>query len=435
MAENPSVWGRMVARFQGEVPGATLEAYRRASLPVFELMDRAEARREACIADGMDPWTIPPATRAEILCAWNAFVLQTVGNDILDADYAGDPDTAGYVPRVTEAQLMSFFGQVERWMDRAHQAQANPDYRLDVEVPADLPPWSGGEPSPPSHLRGLLKAMDAVSEHGAAAMRFLPETAPAGPEQAARQTQIHRIRQLYASAQGKARYAAEMHGAEPSPEVRERVEPYVRETIERFYELGQLIADPPLAVRDAQPPAPAVEPPPEPAALPPAPVTPPHAAPASGPGRRRLAAQRTFDVWCLTHPAARQELGGDARALSALEQLWAGNPDPERTLDLHDEILEALDRGAVGYAEDEGGGIRYFYQCPWGPVYVAREAVALGSQRIWKGEQFILDVVAEHRKAAGLFTRDLLVGRFERVRPLYKKPQFGARYVAPRLDR
>ncbi|HST60457.1 MAG TPA: hypothetical protein VLK84_17285 [Longimicrobium sp.] len=408
MAENPSVWGRMVARFQGEVPGSTLEAYRRASLPVLELMDRAEARREACIADGLDPWTIPPATRAELLCAWNAFVLQTVGNDILNADYTDDADTAGYVPRVTADQLMSFFGQVEGWMDRAHQAQANPDYRLDVEVPARLPPWSEVDPSPPSHLRGLLKAMGAVGEHAAAAMRVLPDTAPAGPEQAERQKQIHRIRQLYASAQSKARYAAELHGAAPSPDVRGRVEPYMREALERFYELGQLIADPALAR----------------GGLSAAPVAPPAGNPPEG-DRPLLPSDPGFDKLVLTAPAARNWLRTNGEARVSIDRFWRQDPDPAATLAIHAEIEAALARGDVAYATNPSTGRRVgpWYRCPWGPVYVARRELRLDGVLLRVGEQFVYDVGVWDDVGDGTFTR--------RIRPGAVHPTRKAAYLHP----
>jgi hypothetical protein len=410
MTENPSVWGRMFARFQGEVPGGTLEAYRRASLPVFELMDHAEARREACIADGLDPWTIPPATRAEILCAWNAFVLQTLGNDILNADYAGDPDTAGYVPQVTEDQLMSYFGQVEGWMDRAHQAQANPDYRLDVVVPAALPPWSKADPSPPSHLRGLVKAMAAVGEHAAAAMRFLPETEPAGPDQAERQKQVHRIRQLYASAQSKARYAAEMHGADPSPGV--RVQPYVREAIERFYELGQLIADPTLAGG-----GPAV---------------------ATGllsvgspadPDRPLLPSDPGFDKLILTAPAARDWLRTNGEARVSIDRFWRQDPDPAATLAIHAEIEAALAWGEVAYATNPTTGWRVgpWFRCPWGPVYEAKQQVWLDGVLLRPGEQFVYDVGAWDDTGDGAFTR--------RIRPGAVHPTHKAAYLHPGAPR
>jgi hypothetical protein len=404
MAENPSLWGRMFARMQGEVSAETLEAYRRASLPVFELMDRVEARRLACATDGLNPWTIPPATRAEFLCAWNAFVLQTLGNDILEADYAEYPTTAGFVPPVTADQVMAYFSQVEGWLDRAHQAQANPDYQLDVDVPAELPPWSEVEPSPESHLRGLLQAMRAVGEHAAAAMSILPETAPDGPEQ---QKQLNRIRQLYASAQSKARYAAELHGADPPPTVRERVEPYAHEAIQMFYELGQLIADPSLVGGGAK------------AALPPAEKReerPPEGAKKKGAqGRGKelvLPRQPGFDDWCLTDPTARDALKKDRKAVKAIRQMWGMDPDPARTLAIQAEIDAAFERGD---AIEDDVRIGHWFRCPWGPVYVAQKPVTLGGVRLKSLQQFVFEVSAAGVNHGSGFTRRILPDNFHRT--------------------
>src|SRR5687768_11445 len=164
MPPNPTLLGRVYAWLQDEVPATTLEAYRRASLPVFEVMDLAERRRQECATAGLDPWAVPPATRAELLCAWNAYVLQTLSNEFLDADYEASPATVGYVPPVTARQVLAFYEQVEEWLDRARQAHASPDYRLDVEAPAELPGWSAAHPSTPGHLAGVLRAMRALAE-------------------------------------------------------------------------------------------------------------------------------------------------------------------------------------------------------------------------------------------------------------------------------
>jgi hypothetical protein len=394
MTEEPSVWGRMFARFQGEVPADALEAYRRASLPVFELMDQVEARRQACTADGLNPWTIPPATRAEFLCAWNAFVLQTLGNDLLEADYADYPATAGFVPRVTAEQVMAYYAQVEGWLDRAHQAHANPDYEMDVDIPAELPPWSDVEPWPESHLRGLLQAMRAVGEHAAAAMGALPETAPDGPE---RQKQLNRMRQLYASAQSKARYAAELHGADPSPGVRERVKPYAREAVEMFYELGQLIADPTLVdgtVRAEK-------------------KLPPGKEPSKADPRFALPRQPGFDEWCLSDAAARTRLKNDRKARKALDQLWGMDPDPARTLAIQAEIVAAFQRGDVGHAEAGGERIGYWFRCPWSPVYVANRALTLGGVRLKAQQQFVYEVSAAGVNHGKGFVRRVLPGTYQ----------------------
>jgi hypothetical protein len=392
MAANPTFLNRMLARFQGEVPATTLEAYRRASLPVFELLDQVEARRLACAMEGLNPWTIPPATRTEFLCAWNAFVLQTLGNDILDADYAEYPATAGFVPPPTGEQVMAYYSQVEAWLNRAQQAHANPDFQLDVSVPADLPPWVPAGDHHASHLLGVLQAMRAVGDHAAAAVAFLPERAPEGPEQQDQQAQLNRIRQLYASAQTKARYASDLHGTGSSPEVHERLEPYAREAIELYYQVGQLVADPTLTRgkenRNAK-----------------------RRGGKKGKGRP-LPGQPGFDEWVLTDPDARARLKADPKARKAIQQLWNMDPRPERTLAIHSEIQSAFDRGDIGYAMSGRGRIGHYYRCPWGPVYVAKRNIMLGGTRVSALLQFVFEVGGDPRDRGKPFQRRVTWGAF-----------------------
>jgi len=244
MAAKPTGWNRFIANLQGEVSAAELEAFRHASGAVHELMEQVEQRRLACRIDGLDPWTVPPATRAAFLCAWNAFVLQTLGDEYLDADYRVEPRTPHFVPPVTAEQVLRFYEPVEGWVNRAWQAQANPDYRLEVDVPAPLPAYLEVDSLPPAHLDGLLHAMRAVRDHAGAAMEFLPATPPAERE---KQLHLNRIRQLYASAQARARYAEDLCGTDPVPEVRERATEHARAAIAQLYLLGQLVSDPELA--------------------------------------------------------------------------------------------------------------------------------------------------------------------------------------------
>ena len=253
MAPKPTGWNRLVARLQGEVPAAELEAFRRASGSVMELLEQVERRRLECSIDGMDPWTVPPATRAAFLCAWNAFVLQTLGDQLLDADYRAEPRTPHFVPPETAKQVLRFYEPVEGWVNRGGQAQANPDYRLEVDVPAALPAWVQADPFPAAHLDGLLHAIRAVRDHAGMAMESLPATPP---EEREKQVQLNRIRQLHASAQTRARYAEDLCGTDPVPEVRERAAEHAQAAISQLYLLGQLVADPQLAA--GRTPAPAL---------------------------------------------------------------------------------------------------------------------------------------------------------------------------------
>lgn len=254
MPPKPTGWNRIVARLRGEIPAAALEAYRRASGAVFELFEQVERGRLEAAIDGLDPWSVPPAKRTAFLCAWNAFVLQTLGNEILDADYRGDPPTYGHVPPATARQVRAFYEPVEGWVNRAYQAQANPDYRLDLAVPARLPAWEGGETAAPAQLQGLLHALRTLLGHADAAMTSLPETIADAPD---RQAQLNRIRQLHAGARARARYAEELAGVDPVPEVLAKAGAHARDAVEQVSLLGQLVADPGLA----EAPAPAALPP------------------------------------------------------------------------------------------------------------------------------------------------------------------------------
>ena len=380
----------LYCRLSGEVPADTLEAYRRANGPVYDMLDRVERRRLECRAEGMTPWTVPAAIQIQMLCAWNSFVLQELGDRFLDADYACNPATVGYVPPITHDQTLAFYGQVENWLTRASQADANPEYHLDVVVPADLPPWSEVEPCPNSHLHAMIEAMRSVSDHARAAMIFVPDNETLQNHKL--ETQANRIRQLLAAAQSKATYAEQLHGDNPTRDVHERVEPYVKEAIELFYKLGQYIAMPDLADRQPEPPL-------QPGIL---------------LSKPKLPWERGFDPWCLTDPAFVDEAKKDKAAVKAIDKLWRLDPAPALTLSIHAEISAALARGDIEYAFDPKLKVRvHFFCCPWGPVYLVRRPVTLDGKRLKTMQQFVFDVTGEGMNLGHSFRRRILTGAFQ----------------------
>ena len=389
------MWTRVVSRMRGEVPADTLEAYRRASLGVLELLQQGDTLRAKGQVEGQTAWTLPPNVQAFMLCSWNAFVLQSLGNEFLDADYRDNPATAGFVPPITADQVMSFYSQVEGWLNRALQAQSNPDYRLDVRVPASLPQWSQVEPCPKSHLHGMLTAMTSIRDHVSGAMTFLGVNPPTEPEQLA---QFNKIKQLHAAATAKARYAEDLHGGDPTPEMHERVEPHIKESIEAFYKLGQLIAMPSLAT-DRPPPTPFGS-----------------TGVSRAPGKRRLAlpGEPGFDPWCLTDPKARSKWRADPDARRAIDTLWELNPDPEKTIRIQEEINEALQRGDIRRAHDRNGApLGHFFCCPWAPIFEAVRPVTIGGRNLTPIEQFVFDVNAEGFHLGNPFTCQIMVANFQ----------------------
>lgn len=388
-----TLWNRFVAATRGEVSADTLEAYRRASAGVYDALEHAESHRAHESNGGRNAWTLPPSTRAEILCAWNAFVLQTLGDRFLDADYEGHPGSVGFVPPVTGDQILQFYTQVEGWLNRAQQAHHNPGYALDVAVPAELPPWSEVEPCPNAHLHGMLAAMAAVRVHTEAALAFLDASPPEGAEQ---ERGRDLIRQLHASTSTTARYAEEMMGGNPSRDVHERVEEHAKRAIEGYYLLGQVLAMPELAARALGPSRSGGKP-----------------SQSGAQARSPMPNEKGFDMWCLTDPDAARKFKQDSEARQAIKTLWSLDPDPRRTLDIQAEIDAAQKRGDVGYAQGRGGKkLGHFFCAPWGSVYVVKRPVTLGGRRLRVMEQFIFNVTCEGVNLGAPFEREIMTANF-----------------------
>lgn len=396
MTRQPNLWGRLLCHLQGGVSADTLEAYRRASLAVYDMLNHVEQKRAEARTAELHAWAIAPATQAEMLCSWNAYALQSLGDQLLDADYEADPATVGYVPPVTAEQVLAFYSQVEGWLSRAQQAHSNPTYQLDVAVPADLPPWSKVEPCPVPHLKAMLETLRALRDHADVAVKYFEDVPPPAEKQAA----VGYARQLWAAASTKARYAEDLWGGVHSAELHAQIEQHAKEAIERLYRLGQLLAMPDLIEAEMRRGT---------------------ATPTSVDGGQRRASafpgQRDFDPWQLTDPATREQWQQDARARAAIADLWANDPNPDRTLQIQSEIDAAFQRGDITYATDRfGQRLGHFFCCPWSPVYLVKRPVKIGGKRLSAMQQFTFDVSAEGMAEGEPFKREILAASFEPTR-------------------
>ncbi|MFI6600056.1 hypothetical protein ACIBHX_27760 [Nonomuraea sp. NPDC050536] len=363
---------RMAAALKGEVRADELEAYRRAGGIVYAELQQLEAAGEQL-----------PSRR---LCTWNAFVLQSIGEHLLDADYAADPGTAGYVPPVTARQVGACFAQVEGWVSRARQSAGNPAYRVDKELrlPADLPAWAEADPCPLPHLNGMLAAARAIRLHAEVALGGFEERATTWDRES-----LQRLRQLAAEAATAADYAEGLLHNDPGPRMHEAIEQRLQRALELYYHLGQLIAMPSLiasytGVRQAAPPAqvPRVDP-------------------------------AGFDPWCLTDPQKRHTWQADPRARQAIKEMWDYDPDPVATLRVQAEIDAALRAGTIAFATNERGQpYGSYYCCPFSAIYLVRMPVVIAGKQLRAMQQFAYEVSAEDVPRGGRFKRELIVATF-----------------------
>lgn len=380
----PGLMTRLAAAMHGEVAATTVDAYRRAGAVAYQDITDAEQLRLNLTESGGGLWAATPAEASRLLCSWNAFALQTLGDELVEADYRADPATVGYLPPVTAEQAAAFLGEVEHWSARARRAASDATYDVTAEIslPVTLPGWVEVEPCPRAHLAAMLAAARAMRGRAEAAMADLLRTPP--PE--GKQEAVERLRGMAAQADSVTSFGEALWSPGANSEVHERVENSLRRGISDYYQLGQLLAVPALLYRQNA-----------------------AAAPVSG-KPLPLPGQPGFDPWCLTDPRVRAHWQTDAAALRAIGGLWRYDPDPVATLAVQSEIDAAVAAGSV--IAEIGRGPRHFYCCPWGAIYQVRRPVAIAGRQLRPMEEFVYDVSAEEMAKGGEFTRQLIVGPF-----------------------
>lgn len=376
----PGLFGRLVAHLQGEVAADALEAYRRAGAGVYALNDELDRIRLDAFVEGDGPYQAAPAVKTALLCGWNAFALQLLGDQLLEADYRSEPRTIGYVVPETAEQALAYYSQVAAWLSRAMQAIHNPSYDLDASVPAPLPAWVDGPECPETYLEGLLDGLHRLRVHAEAALGEFRRTYGDGDPRA-----LGAIEGTAAEASAAADYADGL-GAGDVDEVRTEVLGHARRAIERYHLLGQFLAMPHLATR------------PVPKASRPRPLHATRRLP--GPG------EKGFDRWCLTDPRIVKSPKRIRAANTSVEKMWGADPDPSKTLKVRTDIDAALHRDDIAYDSS------HYYECPWSAVYIAKRPVKIGVVNVEPLQTFTVTI--DMSGPGGRFRRRVLIGSFYR---------------------
>ena len=397
MTQAAGVWARIVAGMHGEVPADTLDVYRLAGSAVYDLLDRVHRQREEAKVDGGGPWAASRALQFQIAFAWNAFVLQALGDEFTGGEHAAP----GFLPRVTAEQAAAFYHQVEPWVSRANQAASNPDYESDVHLPAELPPWVEVEPCPRAHLSAMMAALRSIRGRAVLAIGAFEEGEV--PDEHRRRFGL--VRQRIAAGdssrvRGPALDRRPVAAAARADRAAGRGR--ARGPLRRGTDAGAAGAgagDRPAGLGH---------------------VGAAGHADAAGPG------SPGFDPWCLTDPQTRDRVRGDESARRAIDELWRRDPNPVATLDFQSRIDAALAAGLIARTR------QHYHRCPWAPIYVVLRPLQLSTMRLRQLQHFTYDVSAEDMEAGGAFRRRLLVSTFSPVhevddrRPEQRAPSGGS---------
>ena len=198
--------------FRADVLLSEVEPYRRAGSDAYDLFENA-----------------PPASWTG-LAAWNAFLLQVYGDNLISACSSGR-----YV--ATEAVVFSrrLFEQANAWVEEARKTQASESYRFGFDFPYPLPHWF-------DELRSnaQLTAMRATLDTGR--MRTASGVAGFAGEEGPRD----KLRVLQAQVDAESVYVERLWTRKPTMELRGTISFALAEALDHVYELGQLLAQPEL---------------------------------------------------------------------------------------------------------------------------------------------------------------------------------------------
>jgi hypothetical protein len=414
------MWDALIGQDHHLVDVAPLRAFQRAGNAVYETLDDAEQLRQKLQASGADAWRYSPAQSAALLCTWNAYVLQTIGESLLAGAVRqpGSGQTLLAKPCFDQAWLV--FAQVEPWVGCAQRALTDPAYALNPQrLPADLPGWVD-DLAPASYLRSLLDAADAVGGRADVAVADVLTDDAATREPA----DVARIRGLMAQAASIGDYARTLVDPHTGQHLRVQVQDRLHLAMTVWFQVGQLLAMPTLLGSYHDPGTALLSPS---AATAPPQRSAPHqtfeaavidaAATLAATSGSRVSAAVTrafitdgvgsidrglpdesryvsagWDPWCFTEPSRQVTAATDEHCLQQLHHLWQMDPTPGVTAALAQQLRVAVASGALRVALDATGRPLSLDACPWPAVYDVVEPVVLTGRLMRVGSQVTVQV-------------------------------------------
>jgi hypothetical protein len=372
---------RLKSARRGERNTATLEAMRAAGTSVYEELTILESHQDELRADDRGAWNDAPDRASHTLATWNAYVLHTLGECLIDR---ADPGKSGFVEPETFDLAWRWFGQVQPWLSRARQARSNPGYDIRAELtpPVELTPL----PTHDGYIDALLDA-DARLRDRAEFAVFVLES---GKRPAYADDDLNRLKQYAAMAGAAADYARGLRQADEEQTTSRIAAANLRQAVSAWYQIGQLAAFPVLLRRFRLP----------------------RERPRFNPDR--LPGGDSFDPWCLTDEATLEAWQADPAAVRAIHAMWAADPDPALTLQIKAEIDRALEDNAIVRVFLPGPDkITCYHRCPWSSLYEVRRTVSIAGRRLGVLQQFTLDVSADDMYWGRPFIRRLILGPFQ----------------------
>ena len=373
---------------RGEVSDANIQGYLRAASQIEEVWQQIDEKLAQLIAQGMAPWDAYVQLRYALAFIRAARTYQVFVKELLVADAAFEPATAGYLPHITYDQADALCSQLQPALRYTMTALNDPAYVPDTPFPLILGPRieNEGQPCPVTHLQGIIAATEEVREWTAGLLARYQNVVQKAtvPVPAEVSTHIAALQRLLGQADSQLRfgtdYAGQVTQGEATPEIHMHAENYLWEALQSFFLLNQAVAMPEL--------------------LHPGQLSSRETFQSTSPRGYRDLRIRPDDLWRMAAPSARSELQGTSFGNQEVEKMWQrmGGILPAALQQYLDEVGAAIARG-------DAYMIAAMANCPYEPIYRARRPLTIVDTSIPANYEFHWDFHRGHIESTQRFGR------------------------------
>ncbi len=242
---------------RGEISDANVQGYLRAASQIEEIWLQIDEKLAQSISQGMTSWDAYAHLRYPLAFIRAARTYQVFVKELLAADAAFDPRTAGYLPPITYDQANALCSQIQPALQYAIAALNDPAYVPDIPMPLVLGPRIENErhPCPVTHLQGIISATREVREWAAGLLAQYENTIHqiTTPVPAEITAHLTALQGLLAQADSQWRFGTDFAGqvtqGQATPEMHMQAEDSLWDALQNYFLLNQAVAMPELLRR------------------------------------------------------------------------------------------------------------------------------------------------------------------------------------------
>ena len=386
---------------RGEVSDANVQGYLRAASQIADVWQQIDGRIADTVSQGEAPVNAYAKYGYALAFIRAARAYQVFVQQLLAADAAADPATAGFLPRVTYDQANALAHHIQPNLQRAVAAMTDTAYQPDVRLPLILGPRIEADGAcPVAHLEGMIAATREIREWAAGLIAEYAEAVQSGATQnesasasgapAEVADHITKLNSQLAQADAQLRFGVDLVGqatqGQATPELHEQGEDNLWEALQTYFLLNQAVALPDLLQPGKRQP---------------------------GKSRAHQVANgnvkaheyhdrpiRPDDLWAVAAPSARSELRATKFGRDEMKEMCEKmggvlSAGAQRYLE---EVEEAVRRGDVV-------SISAMANCPFEPLYRAKRSLNIAGAHVPVNHEFHWNFHRGHMESAARFSR------------------------------